>query len=54
MLLAIAKHWQYWPMPNLHFPTYAMKFERLPTGATMTIPVNPPGWSMTLIKHGSK
>jgi hypothetical protein len=53
MLLAIVKHWQYWPMPNLHFPTYAMKFEQLSPGATMTIPLNPPGWSMTLIKHGS-
>ncbi len=51
MLLAIGTHWRYWPMPNLDYPSYAARFEHLPAGSTMTIPLNPAGWSMTLTKR---
>ncbi len=29
---------------------YARQFSELPKGSSLTIPVNPPGWYMTLVK----
>jgi hypothetical protein len=51
MVVGIIKHWRYPALPDLHFQSYASNFEQLPAGAVMTIPLNPPGWSMTLEKR---
>ena len=51
MIVGAVKHWRYSPLPDLDYGAYAAKFEQLPPGANLTIPLNPPGWSMTLVRH---
>lgn len=51
MIVGMVKHWRYSPLPDLDYGAYAAKFEQLPPGASLTIPLNPPGWSMTLTKR---
>jgi hypothetical protein len=44
----------YWHFPayaNFDFPKYAREFQQAPPGQDFTIPINPPGWKMTLHKH---
>jgi len=48
---AATKHWQYPSPPDLHFAEYAQQFENLASGSRMVIPLNPAGWSMTLVKR---
>jgi len=50
MIYGATKHWRFASFPDLHFPDYAQQFERLPPGSSIEIPLNPPGWSMTLTK----
>ncbi len=49
--IAAVAHWQYPAQPNLDFPRYARAFNQVPPGTTVTIPVNPGGWTLTLVKH---
>jgi len=50
MMLAATKHWRFASLPDLRYATYVAQFERLPPGTTMNIPINPPGWAMSLVK----
>jgi hypothetical protein len=43
--------WRYAPFENLDFPRYAAEFQRARAGQDFTIPINPPGITMTLHKH---
>ena len=36
---------------NFHYARYAARFQRLPRGARLAFPINPPGWRMTLRHH---
>jgi hypothetical protein len=36
---------------DLHFKDYAARFQAAPPGTAVTIPENPDGWSMILVKH---
>jgi hypothetical protein len=49
-LYGMMKYWRFPAAADLHFPTYARQFENLAPRERLQIPVNPPGWSMTLIK----
>ena len=43
-----------WRMPayeDLNFPAHARAFSQASPGTTVTIPINPPGWNMRLVKH---
>jgi len=55
MLLAlpigIVTDWHYRSFADLHFRRYARVFEEAAPGTHVTIPINPPGWSMELSKH---
>jgi hypothetical protein len=51
MTFGATKHWQYGRLPDLHFAGYAQQFEQLPRGSSLKIPINPLGWSITLIKR---
>jgi hypothetical protein len=51
MIFGATKHWRFASFPDLHFAEYAQRFEQLPPGGSMEIPLNPPGWSMTLTKR---
>lgn len=44
-------YWRYQPFANLDFPKYALEFQHIPAGQDFAIPINPPGWKMTLRKH---
>jgi hypothetical protein len=48
---AIYHEWRDPPFPDLHFRDYSKSFEQAPPGTVVTIPLNPPGWSMQLIKR---
>lgn len=41
---------RYGPYLDLHYQEYAKTFEELPSGQTLTIPINPSGWEMRLRK----
>jgi hypothetical protein len=51
MPVAVVRDWRCWPRVDLHFAVYAEEFRQAPRGAALVIPLNPPGWSMRLIKH---
>jgi len=51
MPVAVVRDWRCWPRVDLHFGEYAEKFRQAPRGTVLVIPVNPPGWSMRLVKH---
>lgn len=50
-LAAIPLDWQYSPFTDYHYQSYVTRFERLPVGSRIAIPLNPGGWTMVLIKH---
>lgn len=47
---AMYRGWKYPRLGDLHFSQYAATFARAPKGASVVIPINPPGWRMTLTK----
>ncbi len=51
MFTGIVGDWQHSPLPDLNFQEYVAEFEQAPPGTTVTIPVNPSGWFMYLVKH---
>jgi hypothetical protein len=51
MSVGIVRDWRYPPFVNLHFGVYARRYSDLPKGSALTIPLNPPGWTMTLTKR---
>lgn len=44
-------HWRYPAWPYQDFRRYALAFERAAKGTPVSIPVNPPGWKIILVKH---
>lgn len=50
-LVAIPVDWEYPPFTDYHYQAYVQRFEQLPSGDHLIIPINSPGWTMTLIKH---
>lgn len=50
MSIGIVRDWRYPRFVDTHFGDYARQFANSPKGADLTIPLNPPGWSMTLTK----
>jgi hypothetical protein len=51
MIMGIILDWRYPPLRDLDFKEHAHRFESAPAGTLVTIPINPSGWSITLIKH---
>jgi hypothetical protein len=51
--IGIYKDWRYPAFKNLNFKEYAAKFERAPSGTSMSIPINPgpPGWVLQITKR---
>ena len=47
----MARDWRYPAFADLHFRDQARRFENAPRGASVTIPINPPGWTMQLVKR---
>ncbi len=51
MCFGIIRDWQYPAFPEMHFAYYAKQFESAPVGTAVTIPENPEGWTLRLIKR---
>lgn len=51
MLIGVILHFRHPPFTDFQFREYARQFEDLASGVKLTIPINPPGWSMDLTKH---
>jgi hypothetical protein len=49
--VGVYRDWRYPRFADLHFQSYAMQFEQAAAGTRMTIPINPVGWEMQLVKH---
>jgi hypothetical protein len=54
LCFGIAARWEYPAFQDANFAEYAGRFESAPVGTIATIPESTPGWSLQLIKHGSK
>jgi hypothetical protein len=50
MPIGVVRDWRYLHFADLHFGDYARKYSDSPKGSSLVIPLNPPGWSMTLMK----
>jgi hypothetical protein len=51
MIMGIILDWRYPAFKDLDFKEHAYRFEAAPVGTRAMIPINPPGWSITLIRH---
>ncbi|MBO3460385.1 hypothetical protein [Aetokthonos hydrillicola] len=51
MIIGIILDWRYPVFTDLDFKNYSKQFVEAPTGTRVTIPINPRGWSMELIKR---
>ncbi len=52
MCFGVLYCWRFPAFNDLHFSTYAARFETLPAGERITIPENPDDWRMDLVKRG--
>ncbi len=53
MCFGIVRDWRYPAYEDLHFAEYAKRVEAAPPGAIITIPQNPEGWNLQLVKHAA-
>jgi hypothetical protein len=51
MAFGIALDWRIPAFKDFHFGEYAKRLEAAPVGTALTIPENPEGWNMRLVKH---
>jgi hypothetical protein len=51
MCIGITWDWHVPSFADFNFKEYAQQFETSSRGHRISIPINPPGWSMTLTKH---
>jgi hypothetical protein len=51
MLIGIVRDWRIPPRADLHFAAYVKAFEASPPGTVVTIPENPQGWTIRLVKR---
>jgi hypothetical protein len=49
--IGVYRDWRYPRFADLHFQSYAAAFERSAVGNRVTIPINPVGWEMQIVKH---
>jgi len=53
MPLGITGDWHYPPYANMHYQMYVQQYAAAQEGASVPIPIFPPGWEMTLIKKSA-
>jgi hypothetical protein len=51
MLIGIVRDWRIPPRADLHFAAYVKAFEASAPGTIVTIPENPQGWTIRLVKR---
>jgi hypothetical protein len=52
LCFGIVRDWRHPAFKDLHYAEYVRTLDSAP-GRAVTIPINPDGWSMTLVKHSS-
>jgi hypothetical protein len=53
MCFGIVRDWEHPAFPDLHFAEDAERIESVPVGMAVTIPENPQGWTIRLVKRPS-
>lgn len=51
MIAGIIMDWRHPAFTDFNFKEHAYRFESTPIGTKAAIPINPPGWTMTLTRH---
>ncbi len=51
VLVGIPRDWGYTPAPDQQWALHVAQFEAAPPGTPVLLPINPAGWTMTLIKR---
>jgi hypothetical protein len=51
MCVGIVRDWRHPAFKDMHFDEYAARFEVAPAGTVVTIPENPAGWTVRLVKR---
>lgn len=51
MIIGIILDWRHPAFKDFNFEEHAYRFESAPIGTQTTIPINPSGWSITLLRH---
>ena len=51
LCVGIVRDWNRPSIPDLSFSAQAARFAECPPGQVITIPINPAGWNMRLVKH---
>ncbi|MBM2812963.1 MAG: hypothetical protein HW416_3722, partial [Chloroflexi bacterium] len=51
LLLGIPLDWRYDPFTDMRYAQHVARFENAPPGTRVVVPLNPDGWSMTLIRR---
>lgn len=51
LAVGVPRDWRYPPFENYHFARYAAIVDHAQPGRRVRIPINPPGWTMTLVKR---
>jgi hypothetical protein len=54
MCVGVVRDWKYRPFIDYHFRDYVRWFRMAPAGTVVTIPINPGGWKMQLVKKGKR
>jgi hypothetical protein len=49
--MGISRDWMRPAFPDQHYTEFPKAFDAEPPGTVTTIPENPPGWQMRLVKH---
>jgi hypothetical protein len=51
MTTGVLADWEHPPYVDFHFERYAYQFQVSPSGAEIVVPINPPGWFMSIMKN---
>jgi hypothetical protein len=54
MCIGIVRDWRHPAFQDMHFAEYAKRVEAAPSGTTVTIPLNPEGWNLKLVKRSPR
>ncbi|MGO8758967.1 MAG: hypothetical protein ACLQG3_12660 [Terracidiphilus sp.] len=54
LCVGVVRDWRQSALEDFKFAEYAARFDAAPPGTLMTIPLNPGGWNMQLLKHASR
>lgn len=54
MCVGVVRDWRQPGLEEFKFAEYAAQFDAARPGTAMTIPLNPDGWNMQLVKHASR